>query len=108
MEFDAGKITSAIFKALRAHGQENHTLAEKLSDQVVKELDKKFDGHTIPTVEQVQDTVEEILIKNDLVEVAKGYILYRDQHAKIRDLNKFINSDDLIDQYLNKLDYFMM
>ena len=105
MAFDENKITTAIFKALRASGQEDHKLAEKLSSIIVKTLDKKYDDHTAPSVEQIQDTVEEVLIKEGLVEVAKGYILYRDQHAKIRDINKFINSDDLIDQYLNKLDW---
>lgn len=105
MAFDAGKIKTAIFKALRATGREDERLAEKLSEQVVKNLNKKFDGQTIPDVEQIQDIIEEILIKEDLIETAKRYILYREQHAKIRDLNKFINSDDLIDQYLNKLDW---
>lgn len=103
--FAVDKITTAIFKALRAAGQEDRPLAEKLGALVIKALDKKYDGHTIPSVEQVQDMVEATLIKAGLVEVAKSYILYRDQHAKIRDINKFINSDDLIDQYLNKLDW---
>jgi anaerobic ribonucleoside-triphosphate reductase len=105
MAFDESKITSAVFKALRAAGQDDYKLAEKLTTSIVKTLDKKYDGHTIPNVEQIQDVVEEILIKEGLVEVAKRYILYRDQHAKIRDINKFINSDDLIDQYLNKIDW---
>lgn len=105
MAFDAGKIKTAIFKALQATGHEDEHLAEKLTEQVVKNLNKKFDGQIIPNVEEIQDIIEEILIKEDLVETAKGYILYREQHAKIRDLNKFINSDDLIDQYLNKLDW---
>jgi len=105
MAFDAGKIKVAIFKALQATGHEDERLAEKLTEQVVKNLNKKFDGQIIPNIEEIQDIIEEILIKEDLVETAKGYILYREQHAKIRDLNKFINSDDLIDQYLNKLDW---
>jgi len=105
MSFDADKITTAIFKALRVSGKEDRGIAEKLANKVVKILDKKFDGHTLPGVEQIQDAVEEILIKEGLVDVAKAYILYRDQHARIRDLNKFINSNDLIDQYLNKLDW---
>ncbi|HRY62994.1 MAG TPA: ribonucleoside triphosphate reductase [Patescibacteria group bacterium] len=105
MTFDRKKVISAIFKALRSVGQEDQKLAEKLTKQVVKILNKEYDGHIVPTVEQVQDITEKVLIKENLAEVAKSYILYREQHAKIRDLNKFINSDDLIDQYLGKLDW---
>ncbi len=105
MAFDQSKIESAIFKALRANGSPDEKLAKKLAAEVVKVINKKFDQQSIPNVEQIQDTVEEILIKNDLVEVAKSYIIYREQHAKIRDINKFINSDNLIDQYLNKIDW---
>jgi len=105
MAFDSEKIKSAIFKALRAVGKEDEKVTAKLAENAEKLIHKKYDGHTIPSVEQIQDIVEEVLIKEDLVDAAKRYILYREQHAKIRDLNKFINSDDLIDQYLNKLDW---
>lgn len=105
MAFDKKKVASAIFKALRSVGQEDEKLADKLAKEVAKVLDKEYDGKIIPTVEQIQDIVERVLIKENLAEAAKSYILYREQHAKIRDLNKFINSDDLIDQYLDKLDW---
>ncbi len=105
MNFDQSKISNAIFKALRANGTTDEKLAQKITGDVVKIVNKKFDEHTIPSVEQIQDIVEEVLIKADLVDVAKSYIIYREQHSKIRDINKFINSDDLIDQYLNKLDW---
>lgn len=105
MAFDQDKVANAIFKALRSVGQEDEKLAAKLAKEVAKALDKEYDGKIIPTVEQIQDIVEKILIKENLPEAAKSYILYREQHAKIRDLNKFINSDDLVDQYLEKLDW---
>ncbi|NMB48766.1 ribonucleoside triphosphate reductase [Candidatus Kuenenbacteria bacterium] len=105
MAFDRTKIVSAIFKALRSVGQADEKLAEKLAKEVAHTLDKEYDGQIIPSVEQVQDAVEKILIKENLAEAAKSFILYREQHAKIRDLDKFINSDDLVDQYLSKLDW---
>jgi len=105
MAFDQKKVVSAIFKALRSVGQEDEKLAERLAKDVSKTLDKEYDGKIIPTVEQIQDIVEKVLIKENLAEAAKSYILYREQHAKIRDFDKFINSDDLIDQYLEKLDW---
>ena len=105
MAFDQKKVVSAIFKALRSVGQEDEKLAERLAKDVSKTLDKEYDGKIIPTVEQIQDIVEKVLIKENLAEAAKSYILYREQHAKIRDFDKFINSDDLVDQYLEKLDW---
>lgn len=110
MVFDFEKVTTAIFKTFRAVKQnkddkENFKQAEKVAEHVIKILNKKYDENSIPTVEEVQDAVEETLIKEELVVAAKAYILYRDQHAKIRDLDKFVDSDDLIDQYLNKLDW---
>src|SRR3989338_3493904 len=103
MAFDAGKIKTAIFKALRATGREDERLAEKLSEQVVKNLNKKFDGQTIPDVEQIQDIIEEILIKEDLIETAKRYILYREQHAKIRGLNNLVASTISAHYWLNSI-----
>lgn len=105
MKFDPEKINTAIFKALRSLGESDHGLAKSITDKVISGLDKKFNKEDIPTVEEIQDTVEEVLIRENLVHVAKAYILYRDQHARIRDLDKFIDSDDLINQYLNKLDW---
>ncbi len=105
MAFDQNKIERAIFKAIRANGAPDEKLAKKLTGEVIKAINKKFKPTDIPEVEQIQDIVEETLINNGLIEVAKSYIIYREQHAKIREINKFINSDNLIDQYLNKIDW---
>ncbi|MFC1622468.1 ribonucleoside triphosphate reductase [Patescibacteria group bacterium] len=105
MRFDPAKITSAVFKAFRAVGEPDTKEAEKITEIVVKKLNKKFDGHTIPTVEQVQDMVEEALIEKNKTKAAKAYIIYRDQHKKLRELDSYINSDDIIENYLNKDDW---
>ncbi len=105
MAFDEDKIAAAIFKALRADGSPDKKLAQKLTQEVVKNLNKNFDAENIPDVEQIQDTVEEVLIKNNLTDVAKRYIIYREQRAKIREINSVIDPTNLIDQYLNKLDW---
>ncbi|MEK7072808.1 MAG: ribonucleoside triphosphate reductase, partial [Patescibacteria group bacterium] len=54
---------------------------------------------------EIQDIVEEVLIKEDLVKAAKSYIIYREQHARLRDLKKMVNSNDIIDGYLKQLDW---
>lgn len=82
--FDQKKIANAIYKATKSIQKEDEKLAEKLSKRVVSVLRKKFDETTVPTVEQIQDIVEEVLIKEDQIKLAKAYILYRKEHQKIR------------------------
>ena len=82
--FDQKKITSALAKAIAHTIGRNPALAQKLSDQVVKILEEKYDGRSIPTVEEVQDTVERVLLDNGQAKIAKSYILYRQKRAEIR------------------------
>ncbi|MEM2760879.1 MAG: ATP cone domain-containing protein, partial [Nitrososphaerales archaeon] len=82
-QFQPQKITNAIQKALIATRTENGQIAKKLSDRVVQILDAKY-ASRIPSVEDIQDAVEDVLIENNLSEVAKAYILYRENHAKVR------------------------
>jgi len=83
VEFDSEKITNAILKAFTATKTEDGKVAKKLSDEVVEIVAKKFEGR-IPGVENVQDVLEEVLIKNGYAEVAKAYILYRQRRAEAR------------------------
>jgi len=105
LPFDEHRIMNAILKAMRAVGDIDKEKAEEMADQVTLALEKKYDGHTVPGVEEIQDIVEEVLIKNRKVAVAKSYILYRDLHNKIRNINSFIDSDELVKNYLEKLDW---
>lgn len=106
VDFNQDKITVAIGKAIEAvFGEKNEKKARKLSDQVVKILNKKFHPRSIPAVEEIQDIVEEVLIRAREIQVAKAYILYRDQHAKIRELKMLVDSDRLMSDYLEQLDW---
>ncbi|MEM2687866.1 MAG: ATP cone domain-containing protein, partial [Thermoproteota archaeon] len=78
--FDRNRITEAIWKAAKAVGGRDRKLAERLSDQVVEALVKRFGDDGVPTVEEIQDIVEKVLIENGYARVAKAYILYRKQH----------------------------
>ncbi|MCK5459639.1 ribonucleoside triphosphate reductase [Candidatus Parcubacteria bacterium] len=106
-DFKHDKIASAILKALKVTDEVKNPLkkSEQLAKEVVKILEKKFHHRSIPAVEEIQDIVEEVLIKNRLIQTAKSYILYRDQRAKMRDMKKLIDSSDLIDKYLKKADW---
>ena len=105
VEYDLSKIESAIYKSMEAVGDPNRKKATKFALQVEKELNKKFHERTIPAVEEVQDLVEEILIRNKQIKTAKAYILYREQHTQIRDLKSLIDSDALMEGYLVQSDW---
>ena len=105
--FDEEKIVEAIYKATRSVGEADKAKAEGLADQVTVILEERFDGHTVPEVEQIQDIVEEVLIKNRLVASAKAFILYRELHRKLRNINNLMDSNDLVNGYIEKLDWLV-
>jgi len=104
-EFDSERIANAIWKAARAVGGKDRELAKRLSDQVVAELLKRFGEDGVPTVEEIQDLVEKILIENGHARTAKAYILYRKQHQDLRELAALLSSSDLVEQYLDLDDW---
>ncbi|MDP2830576.1 MAG: ribonucleoside triphosphate reductase, partial [bacterium] len=105
VDFDLRKIANAIFKATESTGLPDMQLAQKLGDEVVEKLNKKFHSRSIPAVEEIQDIVEEILIENKQIKTAKAYILYRDQRARLREMKSMINSNELMEGYLKKSDW---
>lgn len=105
VNFDQNKIVNAIFKAGEAVGILDKKLARDLSDYIVKTLNEKFHARSIPAVEEIQDVVEEALIQNRRIKIAKAYILYRDQRARLREMSLMINSNDLMQGYLQKSDW---
>ena len=103
VKFNAGKITDAIAKAGAATGEFDHTEARKLTIKVLNLAEKLFDGKVL-SVEEIQDIVEEVLLQTTYRKTAKSYIIYREQHSRLRDIvNKM--EVDLVDQYLNKADW---
>ncbi len=103
--FDQEKIFSAILKAAMSVGVDDRHLAKKLTDQVVIKLNQKFHKHSIPAVEEIQDIVEEVLIENRLIDLAKSYILYRDQHRQLRDIGQATVDEKLMEDYLGRADW---
>lgn len=95
VEFEPVKITNAIHKAFIAVKERDGETAKNLSAQVVAIIEDTFKDR-IPTVEEVQDIVEKVLIKNGFSDVAKAYILYRQKRTEIREAKKLLGvSDDL-------------
>lgn len=94
-EFRREKIVNAVLKALTATQQGDSKIAEKVADKVISML-KLSAGRRIPSVEEVQDLVEKVLIEEGLAETAKAYILYRKKRAEIRAAKSFLGVvDDL-------------
>ncbi len=105
--FEYDKINKAISKSFRAVGKKDELLCSKLTKEVVKILQKDFfDFNVVPTVEEVQDLVEQILIENKEAQAAKAYIIYREKRAEMRDIKKnFLDGVRIIDEYLNQRDW---
>jgi ribonucleoside-triphosphate reductase (formate) len=104
--FDDKKITDCIFKAVKAVGQDDYPKAKNLSAKVVSILDIFFKGGVIPTVEMMQDLIEKTLIESAEVEIAKAYILYRDQRRRIRDEDAaMMDVQKTMDGYLRQSDW---
>ncbi|MEK7478885.1 MAG: ATP cone domain-containing protein, partial [Patescibacteria group bacterium] len=83
--FDRAHIIAAILKAMAVSGEGSEKDAEKVTDQVVKDLVKKYDKDGFPGVENIQDIVETNLILMDYAKAAKAYILYRQERARLRE-----------------------
>ncbi len=103
VQFNAEKITSAIAKAGAATGEFDPAAAKMLTIRVLSLAEKLFDGR-IMTVEEIQDIVEEVLLSSPYRKTAKAYIIYRDQHARLREITNRMEVD-LVDQYLKKTDW---
>lgn len=100
VDFGKSKISNAIYKALVATGKPDYHLTEALTNKVVQKMVQHGYSSTeisaIPSVEDVQDIVESILIEEGLSDTAKSYILYRHERRKIRDEKmKILNKKDL-------------
>jgi len=95
VNFDSTKITNAIFKAAQAVGQHDRAVAENLSQRVVQILNREYDGHSIPTVENIQDIVEDVLIESGHARMVKAYILYRQQRKTIRETKSMLLDSEL-------------
>jgi anaerobic ribonucleoside-triphosphate reductase len=103
VDFHLEKITNAILKAGEATGEFGREAAEKLAKRAVERIES-LDHTTPPTVEEIQDCVENTLLFSQYKRTAKAYIIYREQHARLREITAK-SEIDLIDQYLDQMDW---
>ncbi|MCX6768972.1 MAG: ATP cone domain-containing protein, partial [Candidatus Micrarchaeota archaeon] len=100
--FDAHKVEEAIWKAAISVGGKDQEKSSAVAKKVVKEMEKKFDGK-IPSVEDVQDTVEKVLIEEGHAATAKAYILYRHKKALQREMKKILGVQDDLKLSMNSI-----
>jgi len=104
--FQKEKIETAIFKATKAVNKPSREIAAQATEEVLSYLNIFFNDGGTPTVEQVQDLVEKVLIEQEYPEIAKSYILYREQHSKLRHTEElFSDALEAIDNYLGRNDW---
>jgi anaerobic ribonucleoside-triphosphate reductase len=104
--FNKNKIENAVFKATKAIGQENKAISREITQEVLSYLNIFYKEEGIPNVEQIQDLVEKILIERGYADIAKAYILYREQHARLRDTKRlFSDALKIINSYLDRSDW---
>lgn len=101
--FSFEKIVNAIYKAGQATGEFDQNKAQALGLKVLT-LAENIITEKVPTVEQIQDIVEEVLLASSYKQTAKAFILYREQRRQLREISSNF-STNLIDQYLEKLDW---
>ncbi|HLE06873.1 MAG TPA: transcriptional regulator NrdR, partial [Candidatus Nanoarchaeia archaeon] len=105
VDFDKNKITESIFKAAEMLGGKDKDLATQLADDVTNLLSIRFPGGS-PNVDDIEDAIEETLVKKGHAKTAKAYIISRYHDKKLRD-NKstFVDVTSIINSYMNQSDW---
>ena len=103
--FDSSKIASALLKAGQASGEFDREESARLTAQAV--LQKiQLQGHVIPHIEQIQDVIESVLYDAGYRKTLRAYIVYREQHKKLRDDRKtLVDVESSMTEYLDQLDW---
>jgi ribonucleoside-triphosphate reductase len=104
--FESERIFSALLRAGQATGEFGEDEARLLTAQVVKVIAHRFYDADPPTIERVQDMVEQALISANHFQTARAYIVYREQHKRLReDRRTLVDVAASIDEYLERVDW---
>ncbi|MBL3619721.1 MAG: ribonucleoside triphosphate reductase, partial [gamma proteobacterium endosymbiont of Lamellibrachia anaximandri] len=104
--FDAAKIRTAVLQAGQATGELDESEAQLLTAQVVKVLAHTGYRHQTPDIERIQDIVEQVLISANHLQTARAYIVYREQHKKLRqDRRTLVDVSTSVNEYLERADW---
>ena len=104
-KFNPQKIEDAIWKAVESVGGTDKEKCKLVSEKALQKILSKYTDTV--SVEQIQDTIEEMLIKGGYDRVAKAYILYRHQHNTLRNVKSIMEDTEMIDKYLDNEDWLI-
>ncbi|MCF7835582.1 MAG: adenosylcobalamin-dependent ribonucleoside-diphosphate reductase [Candidatus Marinimicrobia bacterium] len=107
VDFDTSRIVEAVFRAFEESGKPNRSYAVNTMNLVLDKLNNKYKKkikEAVPSIEQLQDFVEEALIDQGFAKVAKAYILYRQKRAEVRREKQEILNKQEIDEVDKKFD----
>jgi ribonucleoside-triphosphate reductase (formate) len=106
VDFDVQKIESAVYKALTFTKKGDKDEARVISDKVLEVLLQRFSREEVPTVEDIQNIVEEALIMEGFIDTARSYILYREKRREVRDaMTQLEDSSEIIEKYIDEIDW---
>jgi len=106
VDYNIYKIKLALLKALDAIDNPDIDLADYLTKKIDVWLDEDFFRKGFcPTIDEIQDIIEDILIKEGLTKLVKAYVIYRKQHDDIRNISRLINSINAVESYINISDW---
>jgi ribonucleoside-triphosphate reductase len=106
VRFEADRIYSAILRAGQATGEFDEDEARLLTAQVVKVIGHRFGADDLPTIERIQDIVEQALISANHFATARAYIVYREQHKRLReDRRTLVDVAASVNEYLERVDW---
>lgn len=104
--FNSEKIMSAIRRAGEATGEYDADESALLTNQVTKVLRHRFSKGVLPTIEQIQDVVEQVLISANYYKTARAYIVYRESRSKSRqDKKTLVDVASSVNEYLERADW---
>ena len=103
--FEIRRIATAVNRAGQAGGEFDEDEADLLTQRVLKVLRHRF-AASEPTVEQVQDIVEQVLVEANHLRTFRAYVAYRDQHRRLRDDRRtLIDVETSINEYVDRADW---
>ena len=106
VQFERRRIEQALLAAGEATQEFDDQEAGHLTQQVIKVLCHRYSDRQIPDVEAVQDIAEQVLISTDHVKTARAYIVYREQHQRLRrDQRTLVDVSSSINEYLDRSDW---
>ncbi|EGW53201.1 ribonucleoside-triphosphate reductase [Candidatus Endoriftia persephone str. Guaymas] len=106
VDFDLDKIRTAIRLAGQASGEYEDAEAQLLTAQVLKVLTHTGYREHVPDIERIQDIVEQVLISSNHLKTARAYIVYREQHKKLReDRRTLVDVSASVNEYLDQADW---